>query len=76
MLATWCVKNLRGEHARPSPYRVLFAGEARLAREEAELGGGHERGCDARRWFRRREAKILRRHEPRTRRRDAFGADR
>jgi len=56
MLATWCVRKLRGD-ARPSPYRVLSvapgrenivtyqatytcAGEARLAREEAK--DGHE----------------------------------
>ena len=39
MLASWCVRKLRGD-ARPSPYRVLSVapGRPRLAREEAEGG--------------------------------------
>jgi hypothetical protein len=46
MLATWCVRKLRGD-ARPSPYRVLSVAPGRRvwrAREEAE--DGHERGCE------------------------------
>ena len=41
MLATWCVRKLRGD---ASGDVVGGAGEARLAREEAD--DGHERGCE------------------------------
>jgi hypothetical protein len=47
MLATWCVRKLRGTRVRAAlaVSRVVGgAGEARLAREEAE--DGHERGCE------------------------------
>jgi hypothetical protein len=40
MLATWCVRKLRGD-ARPSPYRVLSVAPGRRvwrAREEAKDG--------------------------------------